>query len=111
MDESPPGAEDDGELPLRAEGLGLVSLSSVDGTAGSSLGDTDGGTSEAAVVAIEGFVLSASRRSSLNAWYLCLLRRPSATFYIVKVLCRDGDVKAAKAPALGVARALWEDAR
>jgi hypothetical protein len=26
MEESPPGAEGDGELPLRAEGLGLVSL-------------------------------------------------------------------------------------
>ena len=33
MEESRPGAEGDGELPLRAEGLGFVSLSSVDGTA------------------------------------------------------------------------------
>jgi hypothetical protein len=53
MEESPPGAEGDEELPLRAEGLGLVSLSSVDGTAGASLSGADGDTSEAAVVAIE----------------------------------------------------------
>ena len=33
MEESPPGAESDGELPLRAEG---VSLSSVSGTTGDS---------------------------------------------------------------------------
>jgi hypothetical protein len=32
--DSPPGAEGDGEVPLRAEGLGLVPLSSVDGMAG-----------------------------------------------------------------------------
>jgi hypothetical protein len=55
MEESPPGAEGDGELPLRAEGLRLVSLSSVDGSAGSSLGGTNEGISEAAVVATEGF--------------------------------------------------------
>jgi hypothetical protein len=36
MEESPPGAESDGELPLRAEGMGLVSLSSVSGTTGDS---------------------------------------------------------------------------
>jgi len=41
MEESPPGAEGGGELPLRAEGLGPVSLSSVSGSAGSSLGGTD----------------------------------------------------------------------
>jgi hypothetical protein len=45
MEESPPGAEGDEELPLRAEGLGLVSLSSVDGSAGSSLEGKDGVTS------------------------------------------------------------------
>jgi hypothetical protein len=56
IEKSPPGAEGDGELPLRVEGLVLVSLFSVDGTAGSSLGGTDEGISEAAVVAIEGFV-------------------------------------------------------
>ena len=55
IEKSPPGAEGDGELPLRVEGLVLVSLFSVDGTAGSSLGGTDGDTSEAAVVEIEGF--------------------------------------------------------
>jgi hypothetical protein len=55
MEESPPGAEGNGELPLRAEELGLVSLSSVDGTAGSSLGGTDGDTSESAAVEIYGF--------------------------------------------------------
>ena len=37
------------------DGFGLASLSSVDGSAGSSLGGTDGDTSEAAVVAKEGF--------------------------------------------------------
>jgi hypothetical protein len=55
MEEFPPGAEGDGELPMRAKGLGLMPLSSVDGSAGSSLGGTDGDTSEAAVVAKEGF--------------------------------------------------------
>jgi hypothetical protein len=55
MGESPPGAEDNGELPLQAEGWGLVSLSSVDGSAGSSLGGTEQGISEAAVIAIKGF--------------------------------------------------------
>jgi hypothetical protein len=55
MEESPPGAEGDGELPLRAGGFGLVSLSSSDGTAGWSLGGTDGDTSEAVVAAIEVF--------------------------------------------------------
>jgi hypothetical protein len=55
MEGSLPSAEGDGELPLRAEGLGLVSLSSVEGSAGSSYGGTDGDTSEAAVVAIKGF--------------------------------------------------------
>jgi hypothetical protein len=34
MEESPPGAEGDGELPLRAKGLGLVPLSFMDGTPG-----------------------------------------------------------------------------
>jgi hypothetical protein len=52
MEESPLGAESDGELSLRAEGLGLVSLSSVDSSAVLSFGVTDGDTSEAAVVAI-----------------------------------------------------------
>jgi len=55
MEESPLGAEGDGVLPLRAGDVGLVSLSSVGGSAGSSLGGTDWGTSEAAVVAIESF--------------------------------------------------------
>ena len=55
MEEFSPGAEGDGELPMRAEGLGLVSLSSVGGLVGSSLGVTDWGTSGAKVVAIEGF--------------------------------------------------------
>jgi hypothetical protein len=55
MEESQPGAENDEKLPLRAEGLGSVSLSSVDGTAGPSLGGKDGGTSDASVVEIEGF--------------------------------------------------------
>jgi hypothetical protein len=55
MEESPLGAEGDGVLPLRAGDVGLVSLSSVGGSAGSSLGGTDWDTSEAAVVAIESF--------------------------------------------------------
>jgi hypothetical protein len=55
MEEFPPGAEGDGELPLWPYGLGLVSLSSVDSTTRSSLGGTDGVTSDSVAVAIEGF--------------------------------------------------------
>jgi hypothetical protein len=67
MEESPSGDEGDG-LPPRAEGLGLISLSSVDGSAGSSLGGTDLDTSEAAVVAMKKIAKREDRVNYTSAW-------------------------------------------